>query len=314
MNLREAVDRFIEFRKALGSRFVTQEYVLRGFVRRVDGEAGCDDVTVEQVCVFLAGEGPLTQSRALRYSVLSGFYRYAVSRGYASRSPLPDNEPKKPPPPRPYIYSRDDLRRIFGAIDVSQRRGRQLDPNTFRTLLALLCGAGLRGGEALRLRIADFDRERDLLTVNCSKFYKSRLVPVGARLASVIRNHTRARTARPFPEGMNSALLGNREGKPLSRKTVQSAFQRLLRVAGVHGTDDTIQSPCLHSFRHSFAVHRLTAWYREGRDVQRLLPVLSTYLGHINLSVTSVYLTMTPELLQEASIRLDDYFGASNDA
>ena len=61
----------------------------------------------------------------------------------------------------------------------------------------------------------------------------------------------------------------------------------------------------LHSLRHSFAVHRVTAWYREGADVQRLLPVLSTYLGHARLSDTQVYLSMTPELLQEASLRLE---------
>ena len=78
------------------------------------------------------------------------------------------------------------------------------------------------------------------------------------------------------------------------------------KAANIHGTDTTVQSPRLHSFRHSFAVHRLTSWYREGADVQRLLPVLSTYLGHARLSDTQVYLSMTPELLQEASLRFEE--------
>lgn len=59
--------------------------------------------------------------------------------------------------------------------------------------------------------------------------------------------------------------------------------------------------------RHSFAVDRLTSWYREGKNVQQLLPHLSTYLGHIDIASTQLYLTMTPELLQEASVRFERY-------
>ena len=59
--------------------------------------------------------------------------------------------------------------------------------------------------------------------------------------------------------------------------------------------------------RHSFAVHRLVAWYREDADVQACLPLLSTYLGHANVSGTQAYLTMTPELLAEASKRFECY-------
>ena len=62
-----------------------------------------------------------------------------------------------------------------------------------------------------------------------------------------------------------------------------------------------------HDLRHSFAVLRLTAWYRQGADVQRRLPLLSTYLGHASVAGTQVYLTMTPELLGEAALRLERY-------
>jgi site-specific recombinase XerD len=65
--------------------------------------------------------------------------------------------------------------------------------------------------------------------------------------------------------------------------------------------------PRLHDLRHTFAVHRLTAWYQQGADVQRLLLQLSVYLGHADLSSTQVYLSMTPELLQEAGTRFERY-------
>ena len=65
--------------------------------------------------------------------------------------------------------------------------------------------------------------------------------------------------------------------------------------------------PRLHDLRHCFALYRLTSWYQQGADVQKLLPQLATYLGHVKLAATQVYLTMTPELLHEASVRFEKY-------
>ena len=61
----------------------------------------------------------------------------------------------------------------------------------------------------------------------------------------------------------------------------------------------------MHDLRHTMAVHRVFAWYREGVDVEARLPFLATYLGHVNVSWTQLYLTMTPELLAEASARFE---------
>jgi integrase len=119
-------------------------------------------------------------------------------------------------------------------------------------------------------------------------------------------------SARPgdgIAQGEAAFLLANRDGTRLASSTVQAAFEALRRVAGVHGAKVGRQVPRLHDLRHSFAVHSLTAWYRQGADVQRLLPVLSTYLGHSDLEGTKVYLSMTPELLQQASLRFARYAG-----
>ena len=312
MTLRDAVDRYIAWRQAHGTKFRTETVVLHLFLKSIDGETGCDAVTGAQVCSFLAGNGPLTRYRAHKYAVLAGFYRYAISRGYATSSPLPDNEPKSPPSLPPYIYSHDELRRLFNAIDVSRRRAIQLDARTFGTLLLLLYGAGLRLGEVLNLTLADVDLSAAVLTVRDTKFYKDRLVPAGTQLAQALTIYTARRARRPLPDGSDSSFLANRDGTPVARRTVHDASVELRRSAGILGTNGTRQSPRLHSFRHTFAVNRLTAWYREGADVQRLLPVLSTYLGHKNLAGTQVYLSMTPELLQQASLRLEGYTKGQN--
>ena len=310
MMLQDAIDRYVAWRRAHGAKFDTSAYTLYDFGKRVGGNTDCGSVDDADVLSFLAGNGRLTRHRANKYSALTGFYRYAISRGYAARSPLPrrEDEPGKPRSAPPYVYSRDELRRLFGAIDISRQRPVQLDADTLRALLLMLYGAGLRLGEAQRLTLDDADLADAVLTIRNTKFYKTRLVPVGAQLVDALRTYVTKRIERPLPEGGASTFLANLDGTPLARRTVAGAFATLLIAAGIrHDRKDGLQSPCLHSFRHTAAVHRLESWYRQGADVQRLLPVLSTWLGHAHLDGTQVYLSMTPELLHEASVRFDGY-------
>ena len=314
MKLRDVIAKYIAWRQLNGAKFKTETAVLNVFLKYADGDCSCDEVTSEQAHAFLAGTRPLTRYRANKYSLLSGLYRYAIGRGYASCSPLRDNEPRKPQSATPYIYSYDELHRLFGAIEGSRQNAMQLDADTFRTLLLVLYGSGLRLAEARNLKIADVDLSESVLTVHDSKFYKSRLVPVGSQLADALQRYARLRMSRPLPEGSASCFLANRDGTPLVDTTIRGAFFDLLHSAGVsRDVGAGRQTPRLHSFRHTFAVHRLTSWYRQGADVQRLLPILSTYLGHKHLSGTQIYLTMTPELLEQASLRLESYVKGVND-
>ena len=127
------MQQYIEWRQSHGAKFGSVAVTLNIFVNSIGKDIGCDAVTNAQVCAFLAGNGPLTQYRARKYSALSGFYRFAISRGYAARSPLPDNEPRSPTPAPPYVFSKDELRRLFEAIEGSRRTPLKLDTDTFRT-------------------------------------------------------------------------------------------------------------------------------------------------------------------------------------
>jgi integrase/recombinase XerD len=98
-----------------------------------------------------------------------------------------------------------------------------------------------------------------------------------------------------------------RDGRTLSQAAVGSAFRRLRVVADIHRQDGARYQPRLHDLRHTGVVHRLLAWYQRGADLQRLLPQLATYLGHVDLAATQHYLTLTPELLRAASRRFECY-------
>ena len=306
MTLLEATEQYIAWQQARGAHFRAGANILHRYCRSVGAEVDCDAVSTEQACAFLAGTGPLTRYRANKRGVLAGFYRYAISRGFATQSPLPADEPKEPRSAPAYIYSRDELRRLFTAVNGCRKRAPQLDAPTFRALLLLLYGAGLRHGEARRLTCADVDLPGALLTVRETKFYKSRLVPLGSQLARALTEYVALRATEAVPHAGDAPFLANRDGTSLAPTTVYKAFAALRRAAGVQRPDGARQ-PRLHDLRHSFAVHRLTSWYREGKDVQRLLPLLSTYLGHVNVAGTAVYLSMTPELLHEASLRFEHY-------
>ncbi|WP_136661881.1 tyrosine-type recombinase/integrase [Nitratireductor sp. XY-223] len=316
MKLHEAIEQYVLWRQAHGAKFTTAQNLLRQFLRHADGDAECDAVTKAQVMAFLAGRGPVTRHRENKNYALAGFWRYAISRGYARCSPLPDNEPKSPLRAPPYIYARDELQRLFdpATVEISRRGARQLDAATFRTLLLLLYGAGLRFSEATGLTRADVDLSEAILTIQDTKFHKSRLVPVGPQLVAVLADYMSVRRSGGLAQGEAAFLLANRDGSRLASTTVQTAFEKLRRIAKVHGAEGGREVPRLHDLRHSFAVHSLTAWYRQGADVQRLLPVLSTYLGHSDLEGTKVYLSMTPALLQQASLRFALYAGGGENA
>ena len=309
MKLRDTVDCYVAWQRTHGAKFHSSAQTLDAYCRQVGEDRDCDTVSEDEIRRFLAGKGGLTRTRAVKYGTLAGFYSFALGRGHVSCNPMPlrETEPRPPAVAPPFIFTHEELRRLFKAVDSSRRRCPKLDAETFRTFLLLLYGAGLRSGEARRLTMADVDLHSSVLAVNDTKFYKSRLVPVGANLVGVLHQYAATRTHRPLRKGSASSFLACRDGSPLKKAIVRHAFHVALRTAGLDNGKPGYRAPCLHSLRHSFATNRLTSWYREGADVQRLLPVLSTYLGHSSVAATQVYISMTPELLDEAGRRFERY-------
>ena len=307
MTLQKTVVDYVGFRRTLGERCSVSEPVLRAFCRAVGEHIPLNEISPESVSAFLSGAGPLTASWFVRYNALRGFYRYAQSRGLVSASPLPLVIPKPPPAYQPYIYSQAELRRLLVASASYQRIRGQLDPQMVRTILLLLYGAALRVSEALSLTIADIDLDGAVLTVRNTKFFKSRLVPLGHNLTQEMRAHADWRNTSGCAPDSEAEFFVGRNGKRVNLNTLEHAFERLRIHAGLRREGGPRCQPRMHDLRHTSAVHRLIWCYRQGGDVQKFLPQLSTYMGHACLSATQVYLSMTPELLQEANFRFESY-------
>jgi site-specific recombinase XerD len=307
MKLRPLITQYISYRKSLGAKFRGSEYTLKAFCKAMGDDVEITEVEVGRVQTFLAGARPITSTWQSKYSVLTGFYKYAISRGYVASAPLPTEKPRLPEPFVPYIYSREELCRILEASNAKRPPNAQLEPHALRALLLLLYGAGMRLSEALSLTLADVDLPGARIVIRETKFYKTRLVPLGTQLQQVLVCYETTRRAAGHAQDQSARFFVTRRGKPVRALAVERVFRRLCTEAGVNRNDGARYQPRLHDLRHTFAVDRLTTWYRAGADVQKLLPQLATYLGHINISSTQRYLTMTPELLQEASVCFAKY-------
>lgn len=307
MKLNQLIAQYVVFRKSLGAKFEGNETVLHTFCRVVGEGRHVGKVRPHEVASFLDGCGPVTRHWHRKYIVLRAFFRYALSRGYLSASPLPTTVPKVPERFKPYIYSREELRRLLDSTAFTQTPRFQMEAHTFRTLLLLLYGAGLGDGEALSLNLKDVDLQEAILTIGNTKFYKTRLVPLGRELNDAMTEYAKQRKKAGHSQSGDAPFFVTRLGARVPLYLLQRGFRRLRTRAGVRREDGARYQPRLHDLRHAAAVHRLTAWYREGKDVQRLLPLLSTYLGHVDIASTQLYLTMTPELLHEASKRFAKY-------
>ncbi len=304
MKFSQAVDLYIQRKRDAGMRFNSPTSRLRSFLRRC-GDIDLRHITVQQVTAFLDGSGSMPSGWSGKRGSLRSFFNYWTARGRLKSSPLPPSAPKVTQSFVPYIYSRSDLRSLLDAVPCCQRKSAcVMSGATFRTLLLFLYGTGMRLGEALRLRLMDVDLTLGLVTIRDAKFYKSRLVPLGPDLARLIRQylHQPGRRNQHY-----RSLFQTKNGDPIAAQVADTSFSRLRRIARIERHDDSYFQPRLHDLRHTFAVHRLTEWYRENADVQRLLPALSTYLGHVSLSATQRYLTMTPELLEQANLRFERY-------
>ena len=143
MNINDLVTQYVTYCRALGERCRTKEVILRAFCRAVGPRTRITRIRLKDVTAFLAGKGPLTNGWHGRYTVLKVFFQFAVNR---AKAPLPTAIPKRLPTLVPYIYSREEIRRLLDAIPAAQHWHNLMEPRTLRAILLVLYGAGLRRG------------------------------------------------------------------------------------------------------------------------------------------------------------------------
>jgi integrase/recombinase XerD len=258
-------------------------------------------LTREIVEDWAASDGPLQpRSRAQRLHVMRLLGRFISFKHPDTYVPGPAWGPRQKSGFRPHIYSPGEIQMLLAEAARLTPHG-SLRPKTYVALFALLSCTGLRISEALALRLVDVDHDA-ILWVRESKFHKSRAVPLAENAMRALDRYRRKRARYGHDQAPEAPLFVNESGRGCAYPQTCSTFLEVARRCGLRGPAGT-KGARLHDLRHSFAVARLLAWYRDGGDVQARLPLLADYLGHVSLVSTQVYLEITPELLVEAAGR-----------
>lgn len=290
---------YLQIRRALGYQLVDHERLLIDFAARLEA-AGQDRITVDAALAWATGPRPGSRRQAARrLSVVRRFAGYVAVFDPATEVPptslLPDDTTRTPP----YIYTPGQVTALMAA---AARLSPPLHAASYATLIGLMAATGLRTGEARRLDRDDVDLRTATLLVRDSKFGKTRQVPVEATTVAALTRYARRRD-RLCTRPADAAFLLSAAGGRLDRRAVGVTFHGLLCDVGITAAAGQ-RAPRLYDLRHTFAVSTLTSWHAAGVDVDRRLPALSTYLGHLNPANTYWYLEAVPQLMTVVADRL----------
>lgn len=298
--LQTALGEYVALRRSLGFKFHGPEQRLKGFVRFM-AQRDATVITYPLALEWATQPPGKRPSWALRFADARGFSQYLRSREPRT-AVLPTRVLAFSSRAKPYLYSDAQITQLLAAA-FALPPAKALRRWTYYCLFGLLVVTGLRIGEALALQRDDVDLKEGILRVQRAKFGKSRLVPLHSTTCSMLRSYAKRRDAHLDPPRSPHFFVTEQGGR-LLHQYVYRVFWRISRQIGLRTASDHT-GPRVHDFRHLFAVRTLVRWYRSGQPVEQLLPVLSTYLGHVCVQDTYWYLSGCPELLGCAVKRLE---------
>jgi site-specific recombinase XerD len=301
------IEQFVQEKRACGYHYRSSVQLLMRFDRFLVNEAVSQGELPRTISrkwlAKQAHESAATQQG--RISIVRQFTEFMCRLGY--RADVPDRAlgPKRATLFSPRILTHAEVAQLLHAVDQLEPTARSpmrhiIMPEVFR----LLYGCGFRLSEVLQLRVADVDLHRGVVTVRQGKFGKDRLVPPALSLVRRLQRYAAGVGTRPS----DAFFFPSYHGGAWSKSAVYHLFRELLLKCGIPHAGRG-KGPRVHDVRHSFAVHALLRWYREGADLNAKLPVLATYLGHRSLAGTQHYLHLTAELFPELTLRANAAFG-----
>jgi integrase/recombinase XerD len=302
--LRQALESYLALRRALGTELRDADIHLHRFVEFL-GREGATVVTAKLALRWVTAAVTVTPAtRARRLSHVRRFATWLSATDPRTGIPAPDLLPERYQRRPPYIYSDTEIERVVSEAG-RLRSPLGLRAQTYATLFGLLASTGLRLGEAVKLDRDDVNLVAGILAIRRTKFGKSRFVPLHKSTCRALRLYAQKRDSL-VPRPLSPAFLISERGTRLTHCVAEYTFAVVSRATGLRARlpgGRRGHGPRLHDMRHRLAVKALIRWYRQGRNVERELPKLSTYLGHVHVADTYWYLEAVPELLRLAAER-----------
>ncbi len=242
-----------------------------------------DRQVLRRYLLWLRKEGYVEASMARRLSELRSFCRYLIQEGLLDRNPVDAVSSPKVPKRLPRYLKLEEVEALLQAPDLSTPLG-QRD----RTILELLYAAGIRLSELVSLNLGDLSLDTGQIVV-WGKGGKERLVLLGEPAVRALRTYLREGRTRLRGQRMTDAVLLNRFGRRLSRRSVGLILDKYSKLAGLW------RKVTPHLLRHTFATHMV-----EGGANLRVVQEL---LGHAQPTTTEIYTHVTPSRLREVYLK-----------
>jgi site-specific recombinase XerD len=296
--------------RSLGLRYITQELQLLRFDRFLQERP---DATGQSVFALIRewGEKNPVPQHLVECAQVGRMVARAIQReNDAVVVPALDqrlNQQVRRGQRRPHIYSEAEIGSLLNAARSFPSPETPIRPLMLYTILVLAYCMGLRIGEIVRLTVGDLNLDAQTIEIRETKFFKSRRLPFTHSVAASLRAYLVARSQEDAPADSSAPLFWCRSvERAYGYVTIRALLLQVIRKAGLKPLSGRV-GPRIHDLRHAFVVNRIVAWYREGVNAQARLPYLATYLGHKDIHSTLVYITVTEELMQQASERFRSY-------
>ncbi len=287
---------FVEQKNAVGFPYDESKRLLRDFDRFCLHTFPAENMLTKEICYAWAVRKSTDNNNTFRNRLMPirEFARY-LNRCDEHAFVLPPDFSKKGSRHIPHIYSEAEIAALWDVLDhLKPRGGFPIRHFVIPMLVRLLYCCGLRPCEARKLRASDVDLEKGRLNILESKGHKDRIVMMADDVTELCRQYDR--TVSAIMPG-RELFFPNSEGKLYGKRGLVKTFSIARKKAKIITSGE--HPPRLYDFRHTFATHRLYQWMREGKDVTAMLPYLSAYLGHAQLSDTYYYIHLVPGLFEQ---------------
>jgi integrase len=283
MTFSESIARYVVHKNGSGVMFDSGKRYLVSLSRRI-GDKDLSMVRVDDVMAFLNDSKGQNSTWRMKYNVLIRFFEFWASRGEMSYLLFPPPKPGVRRSFAPHIYSRDELRALFRALDHGRETHILVHRVTMRTLMLFLYGTGALLGEAISLQLEDVDLENRKISIENRISTRSRQIPICDDLSDILRRFLKWRLKNKF---VNSHFFVNRRDEPLRISPVEKKFCRLRKSANIWRELSASCQPRLQDLKCTFAVHRITSWIRSGADLNRMLPALAVTCSRKSLPIAA---------------------------
>lgn len=300
MKVARAVSQYIARMQSLGFRYDSMKEFYDSFSARF-GQKHLSALTQEDISAFLSRRRTSYSTWRQNYNRLKPFFKYLQLVGKMESMPLPPPRPPQPNRFPPCVYSREEIKKLTNKRTIitvlSHPNHRNvLEPETFRNFILFLYGTGVSVNEALNLLWSNVDLRRDLMSVRRHEDGPLRTIPIGRDIHNLLMRHRKLQKLQSADRGY---CFRSKHSTKISIPTLQSDFRTVRDLAKIFRRGGSYHQVRMHDLRRTFAIHRIEYWYREGADVEALLPALSAYLGYGGLRPVYKYLLLSPDFYRK---------------